>query len=68
MCANHEKERGSLGYHNLTPVAWSILVMGLSLAPGHTSMDMVWTCRALFFVRHFSRTAEDTKGTIWSST
>jgi hypothetical protein len=32
MCANHEKERGSSGYHNLTPVAWSILVMGLSLA------------------------------------
>jgi hypothetical protein len=32
MCANHEKERGSHEYHNLTPVAWSILVMGLSLA------------------------------------
>jgi hypothetical protein len=32
MCANHEKERGSHEYHNLTPVAWSILVMGLSIA------------------------------------
>jgi hypothetical protein len=32
MCANHEKEIGSHEYHNLTPVAWSILVMGLSLA------------------------------------
>jgi hypothetical protein len=32
MCASHEKERGSPRYHNLTPVAWSILVMGLSLA------------------------------------
>lgn len=32
MCANHEKETGSQGYHNLTTVAWSILVMGLSLA------------------------------------
>jgi len=32
MCANHEKESGSHGYHNLNTVAWSILVMGLSLA------------------------------------
>jgi hypothetical protein len=32
MCANHEKETGSQGYHNLTIVAWSILVMGISLA------------------------------------
>jgi plastocyanin len=31
MCAHHEKE-GQSGYQNLTGVAWSILVMGLSLA------------------------------------
>lgn len=31
MCAHHEKE-GQGGYQNLTGVAWSILVMGLSLA------------------------------------
>src|SRR5919198_2970449 len=36
MCAHHEKQQGSqgeAGYENhLIPVAWSILVMGLSLA------------------------------------
>lgn len=31
MCAHHEKEAQG-GYGNLTGVAWSILVMGLSLA------------------------------------
>jgi plastocyanin len=31
MCAHHEKE-GQSGYQDLTGVAWSILVMGLSLA------------------------------------
>ena len=32
MCAHHEKEGQGQGYNNLTGVAWSILVMGLSLA------------------------------------
>jgi hypothetical protein len=34
MCAHHEKSREGqeAGYQNLTPVAWAILVMGLSLA------------------------------------
>jgi plastocyanin len=32
MCAHHEKEGQGHGYNNLTGVAWSILVMGLSLA------------------------------------
>jgi hypothetical protein len=33
MCANHDNiDQGSKGYGNLTPVAWSILTMGLSLA------------------------------------
>jgi hypothetical protein len=32
MCAHHDKEEGSKGYHNLTGVAWAILIMGLSLA------------------------------------
>src|SRR5919199_890904 len=32
MCAHHEKQEEA-GYHNqLIPVAWAILVMGLSLA------------------------------------
>ena len=32
MCAHHEKEGQGHGYNNLIGVAWSILVMGLSLA------------------------------------
>jgi len=32
MCAHHDKEEKSKGYNDLTDVAWSILVMGLSLA------------------------------------
>ena len=32
MCAHHEGNQGSHGYQNLTAVAWSILVMGISLA------------------------------------
>lgn len=33
MCAHHDNvDQGSKGYGNLTPVAWSILTMGLSLA------------------------------------
>lgn len=32
MCAHHDKEVEGGGYNNLTAVAWSILVMGLSLA------------------------------------
>jgi plastocyanin len=32
MCAHHEKEGQGHGYNDLTGVAWSILVMGLSLA------------------------------------
>ena len=32
MCAHHEKEGQGHGYGNLIGVAWSILVMGLSLA------------------------------------
>jgi plastocyanin len=32
MCAHHGKEEQGHGYNNLTGVAWSILVMGLSLA------------------------------------
>ena len=32
MCAHHEREGQGHGYNNLTGVAWSILVMGLSLA------------------------------------
>jgi plastocyanin len=32
MCAHHEKEGQGQGYNNLIGVAWSILVMGLSLA------------------------------------
>ena len=33
MCAHHGKETENAGgYHNLTVVAWSILVMGISLA------------------------------------
>jgi plastocyanin len=32
MCAHHEKEGQGHGYNNLVGVAWSILVMGLSLA------------------------------------
>jgi plastocyanin len=37
MCAHHEKE-GQSGYQNLTGVAWSILVMGLSL----TAVIILW--------------------------
>ena len=29
--SNHPDEKSSAGYGNLTPVAWSILVMGISL-------------------------------------
>jgi plastocyanin len=32
MCADHRKEQESYGYHNLTTVAWAILIMGVSLA------------------------------------
>ena len=33
MCAHHEKQQQEVGYqNNLVPVAWAILVMGLSLA------------------------------------
>jgi hypothetical protein len=32
MCAHHEREGQGHEYNNLTGVAWSILVMGLSLA------------------------------------
>ena len=33
MCAHHEKQqKGQEGDQNLVPVAWAILVMGLSLA------------------------------------
>jgi hypothetical protein len=30
--SSHPDEKSSTGYGNLTPVAWSILVMGISLA------------------------------------
>ena len=32
MCAHHEKQVSQESYQNLIPVAWAILVMGLSLA------------------------------------
>jgi hypothetical protein len=32
MCAHHEKQQEPGGYNNLTVVAWTILVMGVSLA------------------------------------
>jgi hypothetical protein len=32
MCAHHEKQESQESYQNLIPVAWAILVMGLSLA------------------------------------
>lgn len=38
MCANHEKEQGLRGNHNLVSVGWAILVMGLSL----TAVIIIW--------------------------
>jgi hypothetical protein len=32
MCAHHDRDQESRGYQNLTTVAWSILIMGISLA------------------------------------
>jgi hypothetical protein len=65
---SHDKEqhKKEAGYQNLIPVAWAILVMGLSLA-AVILVCLVWSYRTHFLIRYATETAARIKTTIWPS-
>jgi hypothetical protein len=71
MCSHYAKQQEKqeeAGYeNNLIPVAWAILVMGLSLAAVIVFVCLDWAYRTYFLIRHGTETAANIKTTVWPS-